>query len=101
MLDYLMELGLKAGDWLLVIGDPLLGWMLHLPRDLTLVLLAVMTGVIMTVIRRFTTNQDLLRRCKEDKARLGVLMSEAKSVGDKERIKNIRKIGRASCRERV
>jgi len=68
----------------LAITDPLLGWSLHLPRDVALLLVAIVTGLILTLVRIVTTNQDLLRRCKQDKARLKQLMREAKQRGDKE-----------------
>jgi uncharacterized membrane protein (DUF106 family) len=68
----------------LAITDPLLGWMLYLPRDVTLLIVAIGTALILTVVRVFTTNQDMLRRCKEDKARIKELIREAKKNGDKE-----------------
>ena len=68
----------------LAIADPLLGWMLYLPRDVALALVAVGTALILTVVRVFTTNQDMLRRCQDDKARIKELTRAAKKTGDKE-----------------
>ncbi len=85
----MMDMLIALGDFLVVIGDPFLSWMLYLPRDVALVLLAVMTGVIMTLIRRWTTNQDLLHRCKLDKMWLKARMADAKRRKDKETVKQI------------
>lgn len=68
----------------LAVTDPLLNWMLYLPRDAALVIVALGTALILTVVRLFTTNQDLLRRCKQDKARITELKRAAKAGGDKE-----------------
>lgn len=72
------------------IGDLIFGGLLRLPRDIVLVLLALLTGLVLTVVRRWTTNQDLLRRCKEDKARLKQLMKEARRRRDRDAVKRIR-----------
>jgi len=70
--------------------DHLLGWSLSLPRIVVLLALAIGTALILTVVRKFTTNQDLLRRAKADKARLKQLLGDAKRAGDKDAIKRIR-----------
>jgi hypothetical protein len=67
----------------LTVGDFLLGWLLRLPRDLTLVTVAMFTALLMIAVRRFTTNQDLLRRATEDGRRLRQLAREARREGDK------------------
>lgn len=74
----------------LAVADPLLGWLLYLPRDLVLLLVAIGTALILTVVRIFTTNQDLLLRCKEDKARIKQLIREAKKRRDKEALARCR-----------
>jgi uncharacterized membrane protein (DUF106 family) len=66
----------------LTICDPLLGWMLWLPTDLLLLLLAILTSVLMTAIRRYTSNQDLLTRLDADKKLLKTLQNEAKAKKD-------------------
>ena len=81
-------------DWInnaiLALSDPLLNWLLRLPTDLALVIVAVGTGAIITFSRLFTTNQDLLRRCVQDKRRLRELIREAKLQKNKEAVKRYR-----------
>ena len=72
------------------IFDPLLGWLLALSWTATLIVVALGTGLILAGIRKFTTNQDLLRRIADDKKRLKELVREAKSAGDKEAQKRMR-----------
>jgi len=68
----------------LSIMDVILGWLLYLPRDLTLFIVGIGTASIMTGVRVFTTNQNLLKRCKDDKTRLDELIKAAKKQKDKE-----------------
>jgi uncharacterized membrane protein (DUF106 family) len=68
----------------IAVADPLLGWLLHLPRDVALTLIALGTALVLTLVRIFTTDQDLLRRCKQDKKRQKQLLREAKKARDKE-----------------
>lgn len=75
---------------MLAIADPLLNWLLRLPRDVAVVIVAVGTGAIITGSRLFTTDQNLLRRCGDDKRRLGELVREAKKHRDKEAVKRHR-----------
>ena len=81
-------------DWvnsaILALADPLLDWLLRLPTDLALVIVAVGTGAIIALSRLFTTNQDLLRRCNQDKKRLKELIRQAKRQKDKEAVKRYR-----------
>ena len=72
------------------ITDPVLGWMLHLPRDAALFIVAIGTALILTLVRLFTTNQDLLKRCKNDLRRVKELIRDAKKRGDKEALKRHR-----------
>ena len=67
----------------LAVGDVLFGWLLRLPRDLTLVLVATFTALLMVAVRRFTTNQDLLRPAAEDGRRLRQLTRQARRERDK------------------
>lgn len=71
----------------LAVGDFLLGWLLRLPRDLTLVVVALFTSLLMIGVRRFTTNQDLLRRAAEDGKRLKQLARQARREGDKKSLR--------------
>jgi uncharacterized membrane protein (DUF106 family) len=85
---------LEMLDWIndavLALADPLLGWLLRLPADLAIVLVAVGTGAIITFSRLLTTDQDLLRRCDQDKRRLKELIREAKQRKDKEAVNRYR-----------
>ncbi len=73
-------------DFILKITDPVLGYLLYLPRDAAMAVIAVTTSAVLTFVRPFTTNQDLLARCKADKKRLKELIREAKAAGDKEAV---------------
>lgn len=77
-------------DLLLNIADVLLGWLLWLPTDVALILVAVATGAILTFARLWTTNQDLLRRCAQDKKRLKQLIKQAKKEKDKQSVRRYR-----------
>ena len=66
-------------DFFLSLADPLLGGLLHVPRDVALIVVAVGTALILTLVRLVTTDQELLGRCDHDKKRL------------KERIKAIKR----------
>ena len=67
---------------ILSVMDLLLGWVLHLPMDVVLLIVAVGTGALLTVARIFTTDQDLLRRCSDDRKRLKELLKKAKRAKD-------------------
>lgn len=66
------------------IMDYVLFWILYLPRDLKLAIVAVMTGFTMTLIRKWTTDQEWLKRAWQDQQRLNQLKKQAKLAGDKE-----------------
>ncbi len=68
----------------LAIADPVMGWLLHLPRDAALLIVAIATALVLTLVRIKTTDQGLLRRCKQDKKRQKELLREAKKTGDKD-----------------
>lgn len=71
-------------DVCLRLMDFLLGWTLHLPWGVALFIVAALTSLALTVVRLFTTNQNRLKRCKADKARLKELRRQAKQAKDKE-----------------
>ncbi len=73
-------------DWVVKIGDVLFGWLLILPATGTLFVVAIGSSLILAVVRKWTTNQDLLRRCAADKKRLKQLIREAKNRGDKDAV---------------
>lgn len=72
---------------LMSIMDPLLGWLLYLPTDVILFIVGIGTSCILVGVRLFTTDQDLLKRCDNDKKRLNILIKEAKKRGDREAVK--------------
>ena len=82
-------------DWwnslCLTVFDSLLGWLLDLPSDAALLTVALGTAAIMTLIRRLTTNQDLLGRAAADRKRLGALIRAAKRRRDKSAVQRHRR----------
>jgi hypothetical protein len=64
--------------------DFLFGWLLRLPPDAALIAVAVLSGTVLTLVRKWTTDQDLLKRAAADNRRLAELMRDAKRVRDKE-----------------
>jgi uncharacterized membrane protein (DUF106 family) len=70
--------------------DALLGWLLRLPSDVPLLTVGLGTGLLLTLFRRFTTRQDVLRRAHADGRRLKELLREAKARKDPETVKRIR-----------
>lgn len=72
-------------------GDVLLGWILLLPSDLALLVVALMTSLCVVLARRFTTNQTLLGKCRADRAKLKTLIKEAKAARDKEALERYRR----------
>jgi len=74
----------------LTVADPLLVWLLRMPRDAALVVLALLTSLVLTLVRRRTTDQDLLRRCAADRNQLKTLIREAKRRGDRDALRRRR-----------
>lgn len=70
--------------------DALLGWLLWLPRDVALLVVATTTAVVMTLARKWFTNQELLRRCAADVARLKSLLRDARRGQDNPAMKRLR-----------
>lgn len=70
-------------EFLLRMTDPVLGWLLWLPRDVALIVVAIGTSLILTLTRKWTTDQNWLKRADQDKKRLDVLIREARKAGDK------------------
>ena len=83
LMDHMMNFFTWLNDAILVIADPLFNWLLSLPMSLALFIVALMTSFLLTFTRKYTTNQDLLKRCDEDKTRLNQLIREDKARGDK------------------
>ena len=74
----------------LAVLDFLLGWLLYLPADVVLFAVAIGSALILTGVRKFTTDQDWLRRAADDRKRLGQLVKEAKKKGDREAVQRCR-----------
>ncbi len=72
--------------------DALLGWLLWLPRDLALVLLAVLTAIVLIVIRRSLTRQVLLRETQSDLRRLRELIADARRNGQRSAMERLRRV---------
>jgi uncharacterized membrane protein (DUF106 family) len=77
----------RINDFCLWLMDPLLGWLLDLPSDLALLVLALLTALTLTLVRPLTTNQALLRSAGEDDRTLKGLLREARRRGDKEAVR--------------
>lgn len=60
------------------LGDVLLGWLLWLPRDAALVLLALILVLLALGLRRLVTDPVLLRRIRQDQRRLKELIRQAR-----------------------
>ncbi len=86
----MMEILNSMCAWTVRAVDYPLSWLLWLPRDVTLLLFAALTALLMTLARRAATNQDLLRRCSEDLRRLKQLAREAKEARDKPTVLRLR-----------
>lgn len=71
-------------------GDLAFGWLLYLPSDAALALLALGSAILLVFVRKVTTDQDLLGRCAADKKRLRALLREAKAKTDREAITRLR-----------
>jgi len=70
--------------------DLLLGWLLRLPSDVQIFTVAIGSALVLTAVRVWTTDQDLLRCCAADKRRLKSLIREAKSRADRAAIQRHR-----------
>jgi hypothetical protein len=66
-------------SFITAMGDFLFGWLLALPRDLAIVGIALVTSLVLTLARKWCTNQELLGRCAADLRRLKQLIRQAKA----------------------
>lgn len=74
---------------ILSVFDFLLGGLLRLPRDATLVVVTLLTVVTLVLVRRFTTDQERLRRTAADLARLKQLRRAARQRGDRDALQRL------------
>lgn len=72
-----------VNDAIVKVMDYVVGWLLRLPTDVALITLAVMTSLVMVLIRKWTTDQDFLRRSDSDQKVQTRLVKEAKARKDK------------------
>lgn len=70
--------------------DVLLGWLLLLPRSFAVLVVALVTAGLLTLIRTWTTNQDRLRRAAADMRRLKELHVAAKQAHDSEALARLK-----------
>ncbi|KKL66973.1 hypothetical protein LCGC14_2139640, partial [marine sediment metagenome] len=64
--------------------DYVLGWIMYLPRDVRIILVAVATSAILVFVRYLSTDQEWLKRADADQKRLGRLLKQAKRARDKD-----------------
>lgn len=73
----------SLNHFILGLMDLVVGWLLVLPRDAAIVLVAVSTALVLALVRKFATDQDLLRRCAADRKRLRELRRTARRARDR------------------
>lgn len=73
----------SLNHFVLGVMDRVVGWLLLLPRDAAIVLVAVTTALVLALARKFTTDQDLLRCCAADRKRLRELRRAARRARDR------------------
>ena len=73
----------SLNHFILGVMDLVMGWLLALPRDAAIVLVAVSTAFLLVWARKFSTDQDLLRRCASDRKRLRELRRAARRARDR------------------
>ncbi|MBN1675877.1 MAG: hypothetical protein JXR37_32840 [Kiritimatiellae bacterium] len=70
--------------------DAVLGWVLLLPRDLGLLVVAALTAALIVGLRRWTTDQSRLARFRADRRRLRMLLREARRRQDRDATRRCR-----------
>lgn len=73
----------SLNHFILGVMDLVVGWLLVLPRDAAIVLVAVSTALALVLVRKFSTDQELLRRCAADRKRLRELRRAARRARDR------------------
>ncbi|NQT88353.1 hypothetical protein HQ560_16420, partial [bacterium] len=76
-------------EWIARMLDAPFGWVLEAPRDVAIALLAVATSLLLTLVRKWTTNQDRLRRAASDLRTLKGLRREAKRAKDRDAVRRL------------
>ena len=85
-----MEILAAITNFIVAAMDYPLGWLLAIPRDVAIAVVAIGTSLLLTFVRKWTTNQDQLRRSKGDLARLKQLLRQARQAKDKATAARIR-----------
>jgi uncharacterized membrane protein (DUF106 family) len=80
----------QLNNWIVGTMDYLLGWLLRFPSDVQIFAVAIASALILTAVRFWTSDQDLLGRCHRDKMQLKALLRAAKSQADHASIKRHR-----------
>jgi hypothetical protein len=70
--------------------DNALGWLLVLPRDVAILLIAVATSLVLTLARKWFTRQELLLRCANDLKRLKTLIRQARAARVKPAVRRMK-----------
>lgn len=73
--------------WIVNAADWIFGWILYLPRDVKLFCVAILTSASLTLVRKWTTDQEWLHRAVADEIGQNQLRREARKRGDKEAAK--------------
>ena len=77
-------------ETLLRCGDYLLGWLLYLPRDIRLIALAVLTSLLLSIVKKAVADREWLSRAKCDLKRLKALLKNARKEKDSESLERYR-----------
>ncbi len=83
------------------LGDVLCGWLLYLPRDLSLLLLAGITAAIMLLVRRLVANQVRLGAAVRDDRRLRRLIRRSRRQHDGQRVQQYQRTRAKIARKRI
>ena len=73
-------------DIILKVMNAIFGPLLALSPTFAIAVLGVLNSAVIVLARKWTTDQDFLKRCHDDKRRLKVLIKEARAQGDKETV---------------
>jgi hypothetical protein len=76
-------------DLLYVLCDALLGWTALLGTVGAVTAVGILSGIVIILIQKYGSNQDLLGRCREDLKELKRRLKDAKKAGDKETLKRL------------
>ena len=85
---------INAGDWLL-------GWALHLPRDLTLIVIAALTAGVLLGFRALLIDRNLLSRLEDDEQRLRELCHTAREQSNTVRLQQHQTVRRHLAARRL